>query len=126
LHYRAVPAVAERLPPLRQALGEWAGKAGLNRELTHDLVLASYEAMANVVAHAYGGGSGVLDLHGSYSPERGWLIVTVTDYGCWRPPADDPGPLHGRGLSMIRTLAARTEIDQGPSGTTVRMFWPLE
>ncbi|WP_225978432.1 ATP-binding protein [Gandjariella thermophila] len=126
LSCRTVPAVAERLTPLRHALADWARRVGLSPEITHDVVLASYEAMANVVEHAYHGGGGVLDLHATYSSEHVRVSVTVADYGRWRPPADDPGPLHGRGLSLIRTLASRAEVEPGPRGTTVRMHWLLD
>jgi serine/threonine-protein kinase RsbW len=123
LHRPAVPAVADRLPQLRQALRDWARGAGLSREAIHDLVLACYEAMANVVTHAYPDSPGVLDLNASYAPAHGRVIVTVTDYGRWQQPARDPGQLHGRGVPMIRALAGHAEVEPGPQGTTVRMYW---
>jgi serine/threonine-protein kinase RsbW len=123
LHCR-IPAVAEQLPALRHALREWAVRLGLGADDVEDLTLAGYEAMANVVAHAYGGEPGQLELRAECDPDKGLAVVTVSDQGQWRPPSPAPGPLHGRGLPLIRQLG-HAEIDNSDGGTTVRMAWKL-
>ncbi|HYQ67325.1 ATP-binding protein [Actinophytocola sp.] len=120
-----VPAASERLHQLRQALIAWARRVGLAAEAASDLVLATYEAMANVVDHAYRGRSnGLLDLQARADRTRRTVTVTVTDYGRWRPPTQGP-TLRGRGLALIRGLAQHTEIRPGRHGTTVAMTYRL-
>jgi serine/threonine-protein kinase RsbW len=124
LHIR-VPAVAGRLTGLRHALAEWAERCGLAPEDREALTLASYEAMANSVEHAYAGQlQGVLDLRAERDPAERRVIVTVTDYGQWKPPPSDPGT-RGRGLPLIRGLTPDSAIRPSANGTTVSLSWPL-
>ncbi len=124
LHVR-VPAVAGRLTGLRHALAEWAERAGLTPDDREALTLASYEAMANSVEHAYAGPTqGVLDLRAERDTAGGRVVVTVTDYGRWKPPPSDPGT-RGRGLPLIRGLTRTAAITPSTHGTTVCMSWPL-
>lgn len=124
LHFR-VPAVAGQLAVLRHALADWARRIGLSEEDTEGLVLASYEAMANSVEHAYRDEpQGILDLTGRVDDEQGRVAVIVTDYGQWQTPKPSGG-LRGRGLSLIKGLTASSTITSTADGTTVSMFWPL-
>ncbi|HWE89090.1 MAG TPA: ATP-binding protein [Pseudonocardiaceae bacterium] len=124
------PASADQVTTLRLEIQDWAREAGLPTEVVDAVALAAYEAMANVVEHAYGdgdgsgagSGTGTVDLHASI--EDGTLTVTVADQGRWRPPPADPG-LRGRGLALIEGLAGRATITPTGRGTTVRMRWPL-
>jgi len=124
LHFR-VPAVPGRLAGLRHALAEWAARAGLPEEDTEALVLASYEAMANTVEHAYRDQTlGLLDLRAQVDDAESRVVVTVTDYGQWKPPQLSGG-LRGRGLTLIQGLTSTSTITPTTDGTTVTMFWPL-
>ncbi|GAA1695939.1 ATP-binding protein [Fodinicola feengrottensis] len=123
LHHR-VPATAGELPALRQALSLWSGRAGVGPEAVMSIVLASYEAMANVVDHAYAHSAGVLDIRAALT-DTGGVIVTVTDYGHWRQLPVDPGN-RGRGLLLMRRLATSTEVDATEDGTSVLLWWSLE
>jgi len=124
LHFR-VPAVPGRLAGLRHALAEWATRVGLPEEDTEALVLASYEAMANTVEHAYHDQTQrLLDLRAQIDDQQSRVVVTVTDYGQWKPPQPSGG-LRGRGLSLIQGLTATATITPTTGGTTVTMFWPL-
>ncbi|GAB3459555.1 ATP-binding protein [Actinophytocola sediminis] len=123
LHFR-VPAAAARLTALRHALTEWAEESDLTAEDREALTLASYEAMANSVEHAYAGHvEGLLDLRAVRDHVRGCVTVTVTDYGTWKPPPIDPGS-RGRGLPLIRGLTPTAVITPSEHGTTVSMSWP--
>jgi serine/threonine-protein kinase RsbW len=118
-----VPAVVERLHQLRHALNDWATRIGLAAETVTDLVLAAYEAMANVVEHAYRDRvGGLLDLHAHADHAHHTVTVTVTDYGRWRPPRCGPTP-RGRGLNLIHGLTQHTEISPSEHGTTVAMTY---
>jgi len=124
LHFR-VPATAGRLAGLRHALAEWARDNGLADEDVEALVLASYEAMANTVEHAYRDQTqGVLDVRGQIDAEHGRVVVIVTDYGQWQAPQPSGG-LRGRGLSLIKGLTTTASVTPTADGTTVSMFWPL-
>lgn len=120
-----VPAVAARLQQLRRALRTWASHVGLATETVHDLVLAAYEAMANVVDHAYRGRlGGFMDLHAHSDPAHRTVTVTVTDYGRWRPPSQGDTS-RGRGLRLIRGLAEHVKVTPSQHGTTVAMVYRM-
>ncbi|HEY3708348.1 MAG TPA: ATP-binding protein [Amycolatopsis sp.] len=118
---RRAAAAAEPLIELRRALAGWVSGLGIGGELQEDVVMASYEAMANTAEHAYRGRPvSVLDVLATI--RNGELTVVVTDYGTWKPPVDTHG-LRGRGLLLIRGLADTSEYTQRPDGTTVTMHW---
>ncbi|MFD4254865.1 ATP-binding protein [Amycolatopsis thermoflava] len=106
---------------LRDALATWITEHGLPGVLTDEVKLAAYEALANVVTHAYPDGTdGTMTLTTTLTP--GSLIVSVTDASSWR---DGPSRPHGgRGLPMIHALAHETTVTTSPHGTTVTMAWP--
>lgn len=123
-----VPATPDQLLPLRRRLATWAAAAGLTGDQIDELILAGDEATSNVVCHAYPPDRavpGTFDLLASYRPDLGALHVTVRDSGVWRPEPADPGPLHGRGLVLIRALAHQVTFDRSDDGTTVHMTWLL-
>lgn len=125
LSYTSVPATPDRLPALRSALISWAERAGVPHGRVEGLALAVYEAMANVIEHAYPDDSGTFDLLASHLPEQGHLEVVVVDRGQWKPPSDDPGPLHGRGIPLMHDLAQQAAVHTGPAGTRAVLRWPL-
>lgn len=111
------------LVEMRHNLHRWAAQTGLSALDVGDVVLASYEALANAVEHAYPAGGGSVDLIAARTAD-GRVLIMVRDHGQWRPPPRDPGT-RGRGLSMIKALAHRAEVQQGPHGTCVQMEWQL-
>lgn len=117
------PASADQISTLRRIVQDWARDAGLPADLVDEVTLATYEAMANVVEHAYPDNHiGPVDLHADIDGRA--ITVTVADQGRWQPPASDSG-LRGRGLSLIEGLAGQASIIPSERGTTVRMRWPL-
>ncbi|MGH3874815.1 MAG: ATP-binding protein [Pseudonocardiaceae bacterium] len=124
LRYDDVPAVADQLPRIRHMLTAWAQQVGLSADDVSAVVLATYEAMANVVSHAYPHRQGTFDVHAVYSRGRRYVKITVVDRGCWRPPTN-PVPPHGMGLQLIHGLAVDAVVDPGVHGTTVRLGWPI-
>jgi serine/threonine-protein kinase RsbW len=123
LRCEGVPAVAGRLPGLRRLITDWARQIGLGPERIGALLLASDEALTNVVRHAYRGSRGVLDLYAAYQPERDKVTVTVVDHGRWRPTLVRRRPSHRFGMTLMRGLADRVDVITGPNGTTVRLSW---
>jgi serine/threonine-protein kinase RsbW len=125
LHLRAVPAVVEQVGAVRVAVLRWARAVCRSRELVEDIGLAVYEALANVIDHAYPASAPhpVFDLHAEYDADM--LTVVVADHGHWKPRHDGTGPgWRGRGLLLIEKLAAEFELCPNASGTLVRMRWP--
>ncbi|MFJ7216305.1 ATP-binding protein [Amycolatopsis sp. NPDC098790] len=121
-----VEAVPEALRRLRHDLMAWVLAAGVDEARAQDIVLASYEALANVADHAYdGGGPGVVDLDAAVHPDR--IEVIISDHGRWRTPVVDPRPvsLRGRGLLLLRASADRADIASGEAGTVVTLAWDL-
>ncbi|MFG1641343.1 ATP-binding protein [Amycolatopsis sp. NPDC049252] len=120
LRHQAVLAAPAQLVRMREQLTTWAGETDLSVEQVQALELAVYEAMANVVEHAYPGRIGTVTLHAVWHGDT--VRVTVTDHGQWQP-APRPGLLHGRGLPPIHTLATTATIESTAAGTTVTMTW---
>ena len=122
-----VEAVPEALRKLRHDLMAWVLAAGVDEARAHDIVLAAYEALANVADHAYGGaGPGLVDLDAAAYEDR--VEVVIADHGRWRTPVVDPRPVspRGRGLLLLRASADRADISAGESGTVVTLTWDLD
>ncbi|OLT12240.1 hypothetical protein BJF78_24555 [Pseudonocardia sp. CNS-139] len=117
----AAPAAPSQLRLVRIRMAAWAARAGLDPDTVDDLVLATHEALANVIDHAYpdGNGDALLDA----DCVDGEVVVVVRDHGRWRRPAPDPG-WRGRGLVIINGLAPYVDVRHGDTGTTVEMRWP--
>ncbi|OOC00742.1 ATP-binding protein [Amycolatopsis azurea] len=118
LEVAAVPAQAARL---RDLLANWALEHGLPRELAEDLKLTAYEAMTNVVKHAYPDGTDDNVMTITATREDGHIKITVADEGRWR---DGRRPDGGRGLPIIRAFAPEASVTSTPTGTIVRLAWP--
>lgn len=125
LEFVDVPATAEQLPSLRHALLGWARRLGLPEEQVEAMSLATYEAMANTVEHAYADTDGTLDFRSRYLPLARRVEISVTDHGHWHPPPAEPGPLSGRGLPLMRQLADIAHIEPDPRRTTVHLQWTV-
>lgn len=125
LHCRAVPANPERFPALRRTLAGWAEHVGMSTEQIELVGMVSYEALANVAAHAYPHGDGVLDAHALFQASSSRAQIVITDYGHWQEPPGERGELGGRGLVMIDSLTEHAEVTTTASGTSVRMSWTV-
>ncbi|VVJ21417.1 Serine phosphatase RsbU [Amycolatopsis camponoti] len=119
------PALPNEMADLRRKLTRWLGELPLDPASTHDITLATYEALANVAAHAYPDGHGWARLQASRAGDA--VTVTVTDTGCGipqtRPRRASAHTSGGRGLVLIEKVTDQTDIDTGEAGTTVRMTW---
>ncbi len=111
-----VPADLESIPLIRRMLGRWLDEAGATRAEAEDLSLATSEACANAIEHAYGPSSGRLAVSASMS--GGAAVVAVRDFGSWREPR---GKNRGRGLKLMEGLTDSVEVIQADDGTTVQL-----
>ncbi|PVZ14558.1 ATP-binding protein [Actinomycetospora cinnamomea] len=116
-------ATTENAAMLRRRFRGWVG-ALTDTDTADDLALAVYEALANVVDHAYVGRGtpGLMTLWAVVScpllTGRD-LVVTVLDEGAWRP-SNGPG-WRGRGLPLMRELMHSTAVLADEGGTTVQL-----
>ncbi|MFI9383423.1 SpoIIE family protein phosphatase [Kutzneria sp. NPDC052558] len=116
-------AKAEQLVGIRRSIEAWAERAGLSVDLSQVMALAVYEAMANVVEHAYrDDGPGLLDVEVRHDGDA--VVVTVGDEGHWHVSTPSEQLYRGRGLALIERLAGQVSVLPSPHGTTVRMRWP--
>lgn len=125
LRCHGVVAEPRALRALRHELMAWALGSGLDADRAQDLSLASYEALANVVDHAYRGAEGVVDVDATLLADR--IEVVIADQGRWRSPVPDHSPvsLRGRGLLLLNAGADKADIVSGPEGTIVTLTWEL-
>jgi serine/threonine-protein kinase RsbW len=123
----SLPAVAENVAVVRQALTGMTEALGIGPGVLADMKTAVSEACNNVVLHAYEDGGPVEVFTVA---RNGDVAVTVRDHGRGIKPeeADLDTEHDGVGLSLIAALTADVEIDGAPGdGTEVRMrFVPDE
>lgn len=103
---------------LRMRFQEWLRTLDVPTPLVDDLTLAVYEAIANVVEHAYHPDHPYPIMRLQARVEDHQLLITVTDHGCWRTP-HEPG-YRGRGLAMMRSLTD-VHLHSTAHGTTVHL-----
>jgi GAF domain-containing protein/anti-sigma regulatory factor (Ser/Thr protein kinase) len=122
-----LPAVPERLsgtwPADREVLGDvrmllrrWLRGRGASESEAYDILVASQEACANAVEHAYGPGLRSFELDATCEGEV--ITVTVRDHGSWRPPR---GVNRGRGLPMMEALMEHVDVAHTDEGTIVTL-----
>jgi len=119
------PALPNEMADLRRKLTHWLGELPLDPESTHDITLATYEALANAAAHAYPDGHGWARLQAARIGDA--VTVTVTDTGCGipatRPRQAGLRTSGGRGLVLIEKVTDQSDIETSGDGTTIRMTW---
>ena len=113
-------ATPESLAPIRYLLRRWLLNRGASEDEAFDITVASQEACANAIEHAYGPGLADFTVAANYDDGR--VAIAVTDHGRWRAPRGDN---RGRGLPLMRELMDDVEITQGEDGTTVTLVRTL-
>jgi anti-sigma regulatory factor (Ser/Thr protein kinase)/putative methionine-R-sulfoxide reductase with GAF domain len=111
------PAEVQSIPLMRRLLGRWLDEVGATRADADDLALASAEAAANAIEHAYGLAPGVVELRAWTSTES-LVKVAIRDFGNWRAPR---GMHRGRGLQLMEGLTDEVEVMRSDKGTTIEL-----
>jgi serine phosphatase RsbU (regulator of sigma subunit)/anti-sigma regulatory factor (Ser/Thr protein kinase) len=111
-----LPAEPTVLAAMRHSLRQWLEDAGAGTEETYDVLVATTEAAANAVEHAYGPIDATFELEARKT--NGEVEVFVRDTGSWRPPR---GQNRGRGTLLMQELMDHFEVTTGDAGTEVRM-----
>ena len=121
-----LPARAENVIIIRQAIAGLGEALGMPDQRVDDLKTVVTEACNNVVVHAYDGEAGPMTV--TAAADDGSVAVTVSDRGTgFRPRAAEGGPTLGIGLPLIASLSNSFEIRGGAGGgtsTTVRFELP--
>jgi serine/threonine-protein kinase RsbW len=117
-----LPATAENVIVVRQAIAGIAEALGLGGSRVADLKTVVTEACNNVVLHAYEGDPGPLQVNAAPGDDE--LVVQVADEGHgFRPRANEGEASLGLGLPLIAALSDSFEISGGAgqgSRTTIR------
>jgi anti-sigma regulatory factor (Ser/Thr protein kinase) len=121
LHWRtaAVPASVREARRLVRCFGR---RHQADTDCICDMALAVSEAVTNVVLHAYPEnrpGSFELDVRA----EAGELLIEVRDFGTGKEHSGRGGL--GMGLSMMRTVSDRMEIEDCRPGIRLRLVFAL-
>jgi len=120
-----LPARAENVIVIRQAMAGLAEAAGMDAGRVADLKTVVTEACNNVVLHAYEDGAGPIEVSAEVS-EQG-IGVTVRDEGRgFHPSAADAGASLGLGLPLIAALSDSFAIRGGAGqGTSISARFAL-
>jgi len=118
----ALPATAENVIVVRQAIAGVAEALGLARSRIADLKTVVTEACNNVVLHAYEGEPGTLYVFAEPGDDE--LLIRVADEGHgFQPRASEGDASLGLGLPLIAALSDSFEISGGAgrgSSTSIR------
>jgi anti-anti-sigma factor len=116
-----LPAEPASLALVRQALARLCMARRVEEDRALGLIVATGEAVNNVVEHAYGARSGTVSVRARV--EADMLRVEVQDRGCWRTPRTQERG--GFGRDIMRALVDAAEWETTPEGTRVRLMLRL-
>jgi serine/threonine-protein kinase RsbW len=117
-----MPARAEGVGVVRQALAGMADALAFNAAVVADMKMAVTEACTNVVVHAYEGDDGTLEVE--MLADESTLTIVVRDWGTGIQPRPQrrEAPALGLGLPLIAALSDSFELRGSTnSGAEVRM-----
>ena len=117
-----MPARAEGVGVVRQALAGMADALAFNAAVVADMKMAVTEACTNVVVHAYEGEEGTLEVE--MLADETTLTIVVRDWGTGIQPRPHrrEAPALGLGLPLIAALSDSFELRGSTnSGAEVRM-----
>ena len=111
-----IPADPAKLRSVRRNIGRWLSGHDVPKQDAEDIILASSEACANSIEHAYGPGEGSVDIEAKV--DDGEITIVVRDTGRWRAARNGD---RGRGLPLIESCMDSCALTRGDEGTEIRM-----
>jgi anti-sigma regulatory factor (Ser/Thr protein kinase) len=123
---REFPALSSSLPAIREATAACARETAAADAVVAAAVQAVHEAAANVVVHAYGGGTADATIELRSRNGDGWLRFTVGDRGRgFRPGRATPG--YGLGMAIMAQLADELQMrDRDGRGLLIEVAFRLQ
>jgi serine phosphatase RsbU (regulator of sigma subunit)/anti-sigma regulatory factor (Ser/Thr protein kinase) len=109
-----LPADGRVLAGVRSALRRWLRAHGAAEDQAYDILLATGEACANAVEHAYGPRGGAFELQAMRVGQD--AVVLIRDTGRWRAPR---GRHRGRGIAIMRASMDSVQYRRTDRGTEV-------
>jgi len=121
---RSWPAIADSVPAARRALVALAEAAGASSGQLNAVRLASSEALANIVVHAYPANhTGLIHVAATGASGEVWIVIADDGVGL-RGRKDSPGL--GHGLRLIADACDElTILQRAGGGTELRMRFNL-
>jgi PAS domain S-box-containing protein len=111
-----LPTDPSTLKYARRVLGRWLAQAGAEEEEAAEIQLATHEAFANAIEHAYRFGDAVVQLNAELAD--GEVTLTISDTGGWREPRDVG---RGKGIPLMNGLVDTVTVDGAGGGTKVEL-----
>jgi len=111
-----LPVEPDSIALMRRVITRWLDGAGASPAEIGEITLASSEACANAIEHAYAPGATDFVVEASSAGDE--VTVVVKDTGQWREPR---GANRGRGMTLMEGLMDRVELHRAPGGTAVRL-----
>jgi GAF domain-containing protein/anti-sigma regulatory factor (Ser/Thr protein kinase) len=115
------PADAEVLAHVRHLLRRWLRQVGATDDEIYDITVATQEACANAVEHAYAPGPEAFEVEATRTGRT--VEIAVRDGGQWRRAR---GAHRGRGLPMMEALMESVHVQHTADGTVVVLRRTLE
>ena len=112
-----VPAVPASIPALRGKLRDFWLETPCGGGDPFDFIVATGEALANAVEHAYSLADGSLSVRASY--DEGGVSVEVEDQGTYGGGSSTPD--RGFGTTIMQGLASEFDVVRGAGGTVVKL-----
>lgn len=111
-----VRAERAEMAGMRQTLRRWLEGVGAAGGDISDILLASGEAAANAVEHAYGPADAEFTVNAELVD--GSIVLTIRDRGRWRAPR---GANRGRGRALMEAVMDSVQVQATEAGTKVVM-----
>ncbi len=100
----------------RRMLARWLELAGASEKEAWEIGLATHEAIANAVEHAYGFTNDLVQMEARLADDE--VALTISDTGDWREPVEGE---RGNGIGLMSSLMDRVSVDGGNGGTRVKL-----
>ncbi|MDQ3644103.1 MAG: SpoIIE family protein phosphatase [Actinomycetota bacterium] len=100
----------------RRMLARWLEQAGANEKEAWEIGLASHEAFANAIEHAYRFTDALVRLEARL--EQGEVALTISDTGDWREPVEGE---RGKGIGLMSGLMDTVSVEGAKGGTRVEL-----
>jgi anti-sigma regulatory factor (Ser/Thr protein kinase) len=118
------PAVAESVGRARNALGDFAARAGAAGQQLDGIRLVVSEAMSNAVLHAYDGDGGEIHVTAAVVPGELWILIADDGFGLRAEHSDNRGL--GLGLGWMAQFSdGLTLLTRSSGGLEVRLRFDL-